>query len=562
MIASRPRREQIGQKPTVTKPGNELLFLALGGSGEIGMNVNLYGTQGKWVMVDLGLTFADPGYPGVELILPDLAFIEERANDLLGVVLTHGHEDHIGAIPYLAADLGVPLYATRFTAELIKGKLDEEGLTGKVELRVIENEGSFQLGPFGFTYVPLAHSIPEGNALLIETPYGRVFHTGDWKIDAAPLLGVPSTAEELTAIGDKGILALVCDSTNVFNEEASGSEADVRKGLDEVIGACKARVLVTTFASNAARLQTLGEVAQDTGRKLCVAGRSLDRIIRVAKASGYLKHFPPLIDVDEAMRLPPKEVMIIATGGQGEARAALSRIAFDSHPIKLSAGDTVVFSSKQIPGNEIAIGRIQNALAAKRIDMVTDRQAEVHVSGHPGRPELKAMYEWIRPEIILPVHGELRHMAEQARFAKGLGVPHGIVQSNGTVVRLAPDGPRAIGQERVGRLVLDGDVILPADGSTMNERRRVGLYGFIGVTIALDKSGRLKGEPVLHLQGLPVEEDRGDFVADASDAAADAVAKGGRDEAKLKEAVRLAVRRRATSWTGKKPVVEVSIIRV
>lgn len=546
----------------MTKPGNELLFLALGGSGEIGMNVNLYGTQGKWVMVDLGLTFADPGYPGVELILPDLAFIEERADDLLGVVLTHGHEDHIGAIPYLAADLGVPLYATRFTAELIKGKLDEEGLTGKIELRIIENEGSFQLGPFGFTYVPLAHSIPEGNALLIETPYGRVFHTGDWKIDAAPLLGVPSTAKELTAIGDKGILALVCDSTNVFNEEASGSEADVRKGLDEVVAACKARVLVTTFASNAARLQTLGEVAQDTGRKLCVAGRSLDRIIRVAKASGYLKHFPPLIDVDEAMRLPPQEVMIIATGGQGEARAALSRIAFDSHPIKLSAGDTVVFSSKQIPGNEIAIGRIQNALAAKRIDMVTDRQAEVHVSGHPGRPELKAMYEWIRPEIILPVHGELRHMAEQARFAKGLGVPHGIVQSNGTVVRLAPDGPKAIGQERVGRLVLDGDVILPADGSTMNERRRVGLYGFIGVTVALDKSGRLKGDPVLHLQGLPVEEDRADFVADACAAAADAVAKGGRDEARLKEAVRLAVRRRATSWTGKKPVVEVSIIRV
>ncbi len=546
----------------MTTPGNELLFLALGGSGEIGMNVNLYGTQGKWVMVDLGLTFADPGYPGVELILPDLAFIEERADDLLGVVLTHGHEDHIGAIPYLAADLGVPLYATRFTAELIKGKLDEEGLIGKVDLRVIENEGSFQLGPFGFTYVPLAHSIPEGNALLIETPHGRIFHTGDWKIDEAPLLGQPSTAEELTAIGDQGVLALVCDSTNVFNEEASGSEADVRKGLDEAIGACKARVLVTTFASNAARLQTLGEVAQDTGRKLCVAGRSLDRIIRVAKASGYLQHFPPVIDVDEAMRLPPKEVMIIATGGQGEARAALSRIAFDSHPIKLSAGDTVVFSSKQIPGNEIAIGRIQNALAAKGVEMITDRQAEVHVSGHPGRPELKAMYEWIRPEIILPVHGELRHMAEQARFAKSLGVPHGIVQSNGTVVRLAPDGPKAIGHERVGRLVLDGDVILPADGATMNERRRAGLYGFVGVTVVIGKDGRLKGEPALHLQGLPVEEDRDDFIADACAAAADAVAKGGRDEAKLKEAVRLAVRRRATSWTGKKPVVDVAIIRI
>jgi ribonuclease J len=546
----------------VTTPGNELLFLALGGSGEIGMNVNLYGTQGKWVMVDLGLTFADPGYPGVELILPDLAFIEERADDLLGVVLTHGHEDHIGAIPYLAADLGVPLYATRFTAELIKGKLDEEGLTGKVDLHVIENEGSFQLGPFGFTYVPLAHSIPEGNALLIDTPHGRIFHTGDWKIDEAPLLGQPSTAEELTAIGDQGVLALVCDSTNVFNEEASGSEADVRKGLDEAIGACKARVLVTTFASNAARLQTLGEVAQDTGRKLCVAGRSLDRIIRVAKASGYLQHFPPVIDVDEAMRLPPREVMIIATGGQGEARAALSRIAFDSHPIKLSAGDTVVFSSKQIPGNEIAIGRIQNALAAKGVEMITDRQAEVHVSGHPGRPELKAMYGWIRPEIILPVHGELRHMAEQARFAKSLGVPHGIVQSNGTLVRLAPDGPKAIGHERTGRLVLDGDVILPADGSTMNERRRAGLYGFVGVTVVIGKDGRLKGEPALHLQGLPVEEDREDFVADACAAAADAVAKGGKDEAKLREAIRLAVRRRATSWTGKKPVVDVAIIRV
>ncbi len=546
----------------MTKPGNELLFLALGGSGEIGMNVNLYGTQGKWVMVDLGLTFADPGYPGVELILPDLAFIEQNIDDLLGVVLTHGHEDHIGAIPYLATDLGVPLYATRFTAALIQGKLDEEGISDKVKLNIIENEGSFQLGPFGFTYVPLAHSIPEGNALLIETPYGRIFHTGDWKIDAAPQLGIPSTAEELTAIGDKGILALVCDSTNVFNEEASGSEADVRIGLDAVIGACEARVLVTTFASNAARLQTLGQVALDTGRKLCVAGRSLDRIIKVAKASGYLKAFPPMIDVDTAMKLPPREVMFIATGGQGEARAALSRIAFDTHPIKLSAGDTVVFSSKQIPGNELAIGRIQNALAAKRINMVTDRQAEVHVSGHPGRPELAAMYKWIRPEIILPVHGELRHMAEQARFAKAEGVPRGIVQSNGTVVRLAPNGPKAIGQERVGRLVLDGDVILPADGSTMNERRRVSQYGLIGVTVAIDARGHLKGEPAIILQGLPVEEDKDDFLDEARDAAAEAVAKGGKDPAKLRETIRLAVRRRASAWTGKKPVVEVSIIRV
>jgi len=546
----------------VTIPGNELLFLALGGSGEIGMNVNLYGTQGKWVMVDLGLTFADPHYPGVELILPDLAFVEEHLDDLLGIVLTHGHEDHIGAIPYLAADLGVPLYATPFTAGLIRGKLEEEGVADKVQLNVIDKEGSFRLGPFGFTYVPLAHSIPEGNALLIETPHGRIFHTGDWKIDEEPLLGRPSTAEELSAIGDQGVLALVCDSTNVFNDQASGSEAAVRNGLDEVIAACTGRVLVTTFASNAARLQTLGEVAEDMGRKLCVAGRSLDRIIRVAKASGYLGHFPPLIDADEAMRLPPGEVMIIATGGQGEPRAALSRVAFDSHPIKLSAGDTVIFSSKQIPGNEIAIGRIQNALAAKGVQMVTDRQAEVHVSGHPGRPELAAMYNWIRPEIILPVHGELRHMAEQARFARSHGIPRGIVQSNGTVVRLAPDGPTVVGHERAGRLVLDGDVILPADGSTINERRRIGQYGLIGVTVALGRDGRPRGEPSILLQGLPVEEDREDFLIDASDAAAEAASGGARDEAKLREAIRLAVRRRATAWTGKKPIVDVSLIRI
>ena len=546
----------------MTKPKDELLFLALGGSGEIGMNVNLYGTQGKWVMVDLGLTFADPGYPGVELILPDLAFVEEHLEDLLGVVLTHGHEDHIGAIPYLAGDLGVPLYATPFTAELIRLKLEEEGIADKVELNIIDNEGSFRLGPFGFTYVPLAHSIPEGNALLIDTPYGRIFHTGDWKIDEEPLLGQPSTAEELTAIGDTGILALVCDSTNVFNEESAGSEAGVRTALDEVIAACEGRVLVTTFASNAARLQTLGEVARDTGRQLCVAGRSLDRIIKVAKASGYLLHFPRTIDVDEAMKLPRSDVMIIATGGQGEPRAALSRIASDSHPVKLVAGDTVIFSSKQIPGNELAIGRIQNALAGKGIDMITDRQADIHVSGHPGRPDLKKMYEWIRPKIILPVHGELRHMAEQARFARSLGVPHGLVQSNGTVVRLAPDGPAAVGHERVGRLVLDGDVILPADGSTMNERRRVSHYGLIGVTVVLDGAGRLRGEPAILLQGLPVEEDRADFIADACEAAAEAVRRGARDEAKLREAIRLAVRRRANAWTGKKPIVEVSIIRL
>jgi ribonuclease J len=544
------------------KPGNELLFLALGGSGEIGMNVNLYGCDGKWIMVDLGMTFADPFYPGIELILPDLTFIEERRKDLLGIVLTHGHEDHIGAIPYLAADLGVPLYATPFTAGLIAGKLEEEGLADEVEVKVIDLGGTFRMGPFGLRFVPLAHSIPEGNALLIETPHGKVFHTGDWKLDDAPQLGDPATEGELRAIGDAGVLALVCDSTNVFQEHASGSEATVREGLDKVVAEAEGRVLVTTFASNAARLRTLGQVARDTGRQVCVAGRSLDRILKVAKSVGYLTDFPETVDFDTAMKLPRRDVMIIATGGQGENRAALSRIAFDQHKISVEKGDLVVFSSKQIPGNEIAIGRIQNMLAEKGVSMITDRQAPVHVSGHPGRPELASMYEWIRPEIIVPVHGETRHLMEHDRFARSRGVPRGIVQTNGQLVRLAPDGPAKIGEERVGRLILDGDVILNADGTTMNERRKLAQNGQISVAIALDGNDRLRGEVELAIEGVPVEEDREAFLEEACASVAQAAKKNAGKEDKLKEAVRLAVRRCATDWTGKKPVVDVLIVRV
>jgi ribonuclease J len=544
------------------KPGKELLFLALGGSGEIGMNVNLYGCDGKWIMVDLGMTFADPAYPGVELILPDLTFIEENRDDLLGVVLTHGHEDHIGAIPYLADDLGVPLWATPFTAGLIAEKLQEEGLERQVKVNIIDIGGTMQIGPFGFRFVPLAHSIPEGNALLIDTPYGKIFHTGDWKLDEFPQLGDPADAAALTRVGDEGILALVCDSTNVFQEEASGSEEQVREGLDRVIGEAEGRVLVTTFASNAARLSTLGKVAQDTGRQVCVAGRSLDRILRVARSVGYLTDFPETVDFETAMSLPKRDVMIIGTGGQGESRAALARIAFDQHRIKLGEGDLVVFSSKQIPGNEIAIGRIQNELAARGIRMITDRQANVHVSGHPGRPELAAMYGWIRPEIIVPVHGEMRHMAEHDRFARSKGVPRGIVQKNGDVVRLAPDGPKKLGEERVGRLILDGDVILPADGPTMNERRKIASFGTITVALALNDKDRLVGDVQIALEGIPVEEDREAFVEEAADAASEAALKGAGSEDKLREAIRLAVRRCATEWTGKKPVVDVLLIRV
>lgn len=543
-------------------PRNELLFLALGGSGEIGMNVNLYGTQGKWVMVDCGMTFSESHYPGIELVLPDLEFIEQRADDLLGVVLTHGHEDHIGALPYLAADLGVPLYATPFTAGLLRRKFEEEDLLSEVEINVIERNGGFALGPFGFRYVPLAHSIPEGNALVIDTPYGRVFHTGDWKLDDAPQLGTPATAAELSAIGDEGVLALVCDSTNVFNDKASGSEGAVREGLDAVIAGVEGRVLVTTFASNAARLKTLGQVARDTGRKVCVAGRSLDRILEISRETGYLEDFPETLEFEEAMKLPARELLIIATGCQGEPRAALSRIADNSHPLKLVPGDLVIFSSKQIPGNEIAIGAVQNALADRGIEVITDRQAFVHVSGHPGRPELAAMYGWIRPEILVPVHGEIRHMAEQARFGRAEGIGKAIVQKNGDVVRLAPNGPEIVRHERTGRLVLDGDVILPADGLTMSERRRIAGRGLIAVAVAFDAKGQLRGSPVVSMAGVPLEEDRDGFVDEAISVAAEAARRGGRDPEKLREAIRLAVRRCATSWTGKKPVVNVSLMEV
>ncbi len=541
-------------------PKNELLFCGLGGSGEIGMNVNLYGCQGKWVMVDLGITFADPQYPGVDVILPDLSFIEDRIDDLLGIVITHGHEDHIGSLPYLAEDLGVPIYATPFTMGLIRGKLEEEGIANRVKLKMIPMGGNFQLGPFGFTFVEMSHSIPEANALLIDTPYGRVFHTGDWKLDKNPVIGNPTTPEGFMAIGDKGVDVLVCDSTNIFNITASGSESTVRKGLFEEVSKAKGRVMITSFASNAARLHTFGEVAKETGRKLCVTGRSLDRIIKVARATGYLKDFPDTISPDEAMRLPKNKVLIIATGGQGEERAALARVANGQHTITLEADDTVIFSSKQIPGNEVQIGRIQNTLAAKGIRMITERQAHVHVSGHPGQPELAQMYDWLRPEVLVPTHGEMRHMMEHARFGLEQGIPRAIVQSNGDIIRLAPKGPAKIGNATVGRLVLDGDVILPADGATLSERRKLAINGQISVGVALGKDGRMVGQPQVRVQGVPVEEDRAAFIADAVQAAADTVRGGKRESEKMREQIRLAVRKVAKRWTGKQPIVDVLLI--
>ncbi len=537
------------------KPGNELIFCALGGSGEIGMNVNLYGCDGKWLMVDLGMTFGDSDYPGIDLVFADLEFIEDRKDDLIGIVLTHAHEDHIGAVPYFAADLGVPLYATPFTARLVRGKLEEAGLVDKVELIVIDHLDPFDLGPFSVRYLPLAHSIAEGNGLLIDTPYGRIFHTGDWKLDDEPQIGKPTTAEELTAIGEEGVLALVCDSTNVFNPQASGSEGAVRRGLlEEIKTQHGRRVVVTTFASNVARLQTLGDVAKASGRKVCVAGRSLDRIIEVAQSSGYLKDFPDTIDPKTAMDLPRGEVLIIATGGQGEPRAALARIAGGTHPISLEKGDVVLFSSRQIPGNEIAIGQIQNRLAAAGIEIVTDRQSMIHVSGHPGRPELEALYSWVRPQILMPVHGEMRHMQEQGRLGRTCGIKNIVVQKNGDLVRLAPGAPGKFGEVHSGRLVLDGEIIAPADGEAMVMRRRIAFGGVVSVAVAAN------GDVRVAAMGLPLEEDFAAFIEEAQGDVAKALKSvRGNDPAERSEAARLAARRAATRWSGKKPQVQVML---
>ena len=538
-------------------PEDELLFLALGGSGEIGMNVNLYGCQGKWIMVDLGMTFSGTEYPGVDLVFADLDFIEERRDDLLGIVLTHAHEDHIGAVPYFAGELGVPLYATPFTADLVSRKLEEAGLLGKVTINLIEEDhGEIDIGPFTITYLPLAHSIAEGNALLIETPYGRIFHTGDWKLDEDPIIGEPTTEEELRAIGDEGVLVLVCDSTNAFNPESSGSEGAVHHALmEEVARHTGKRVVVTTFASNVARLHTLGEVARETGRQLCVAGRSLDRIIEVAQDNGYLEDFPTPVNFETAMGLPRGEVLIIATGGQGEPRAALGRMAEKSHPIELTAGDVVLFSSRQIPGNEIPIGKIQNQLAARGIVMVTDRQAFIHVSGHPGRPELEALYEWLRPEVLVPVHGEIRHMAEQARIGKASGIPKQVVQKNGDIIRLAPGAPGKLAEVRAGRLVLDGDIIAPANGEAMTMRRRIAQDGVLVVVLARGAA------PVVEAIGLPLEEDLPEFLTEAAGDVLTAISrlkgKDARDTVVIREAARLAARRAAQRWSGKKPQVRV-----
>ncbi|NVJ99274.1 MAG: ribonuclease J [Alphaproteobacteria bacterium] len=547
------------------KTDDRLLFLPLGGSGEIGMNLNLYGHKGKWLMVDCGMSFADNYLPGVDLVFPDPEFIEDEQDDLVALVLTHGHEDHIGAVPYLWERFRCPVYATPFTAELVKGKLQEAGLIDEVPLHIVDAHEAINLDPFEVSYVPLAHSIAEGHGLAIKTSKGTIFHTGDWKLDDRPLIGPACPSPVLSKLGEEGVLALVGDSTNVFNPSESGSEAAVRESLVEIVRDMRNRVVITTFASNVARLETIGEVAKATGRRLVLLGRSMERVVRAAKETGYLLDFPNIVAEEDADYLPRDEVLIACTGCQGEPRAAIARIARDDHKhLQLSPDDNVIFSSKIIPGNELVLGQLFNQLAVKGVNVVTEKDAFVHVSGHPGREELAKMYEWTKPHTAIPVHGEARHLLRHAKLARELGVQHTLVPKNGDIIEIAEEGLRLIDEAPFGRLVLDGNEVVSYEDAAIADRRRAAHNGFVSVSVVLDDDGALAAEPLLAPLGLPRHDDVGfyDGLLDAVEAAIERMKSGTRDsDLHVEEAVRIGIRRFCRREIGKNPGVAVMIAR-
>ena len=548
----------------------ELVFVALGGAGEIGMNLNLYGLgpagEETWVMVDLGVTFGAGQVPGVDVILPDPGFIAEHRDRLAGLVLTHAHEDHLGAVPYLWQRLQCPVYATPFTISILKRKLAETDFADEVEIIEVPLGGRFTVGPFDMELITLTHSIPEPNAIAIRTPLGTVLHTGDWKFDPDPVVGDAADVEALQRLGDEGVLALVCDSTNVFNPGESGSEADLLKSLSDLIAGAEGRVAVACFASNVARLETIAKAAQANGRDVVLAGRSLVRINDAARENGYLADVPAFLDEEDAGHLPEDKAVIVCTGSQGEPRAALWRIANDDHPnVTLGEGDLVIFSSRIIPGNEAAIGRLHNQLVRRGIRVVNTTDHFVHVSGHPARDELARMYQLSRPKLAVPVHGELRHLQEHARLALECQVPEAIAAENGALIRLGPGKPEIAGTVPVGRLAADGNRLVPMDGELIRDRTRTLYNGAAVVTVVLNGSGGLAAEP--ELSAIALLESGDDPIADTAKEAARAAVEGLKakqrgDDETVREAVRIAVRRSFRKSLDKNPVITVHLFRV
>jgi ribonuclease J len=555
-------------------PSDELVFLPLGGSNEIGMNFNLYGygpeDNRKWIVVDLGITFGDQTTPGVEVILPDPEFIEAYADDILGIVLTHAHEDHIGAVAWLWPRLKAPVYATPFTAFLLREKLRDARLLDQVEITEVALGGNIELGPFSLDLITLTHSIPEPNGLAIRTPLGTVLHTGDWKIDPDPLLGDVTDSAAIRALGDEGVLAMVCDSTNVFVDGVAGSEADVRVAMKALIKGLKGKVAVACFASNVARMDTVIRAAEDAGRRVCLAGRSMHRMAAAARSVGLMKGVKEFVTDREAGQFPDNAILYLCTGSQGEPRAALARIAEGTHPhVRLGQGDHVVFSSRVIPGNEVAIRTLQNHLADRGVRLYTERDHPgIHVSGHPCRDELKQMYQWARPQIAVPTHGERRHLLEHRALAKDLQVPFAVAPRNGDMVRLAPGHPEIIHEVPAGRLYVDGGVVTPENGEALKERRHVAYNGALTVSVVLDSRGKLLSGPDVRALGLP--GDAGSPLEDALDVLADEAEQAIRripgEERALDQIVEQAicrvVKKAAYRLWERRPVVEAVILRI
>jgi ribonuclease J len=552
---------------------NELVFAPLGGIGEIGMNLSIYGLgddrRRQWIIVDCGVSFASEEHlPGVDLILPDIRYLIEERKNILALVLTHGHEDHMGALIDLWPRLKVPIYATPFTAALFEARRASEPGAHAIPVQVIPAGGHLALGPFAIDFINVAHSIPESNALAIRTAAGTVLHTGDWKIDPAPLIGAPTDAAKLTALGDEGVLALVGDSTNAIREGRSPSESEVAKTLADLIRTAPRRVAVTTFASHVGRVRAVAEAARAADREVVVVGRAMERVVQVARETGYLDGVQDFRGVESYGYLPPDKVLALCTGSQGEPRAALARIAEDEHPdVTLSRGDRVIFSARPIPGNEKAIARVINGLIEQGVEVITDRTHLVHVSGHPRRDELRDMIGWVRPRVLIPAHGEALHLAEHAELARRAGVPQVLVCRNGDLVRLAPGAAEIIDALPSGRLYKDGALVVDADARTVAARRRLSFSGIVSVALAMNDKGALVADPEVELIGLPEADATGTSMTEVTQRAVEKAFETlpkprRRDPNEVSESIRRAVRGAIAERWDKKPVCHVHVLVV
>ncbi len=550
----------------------DFIFCPLGGSGEIGMNMNLfaYGSSEnrKWIIVDIGVTFADDSVPGIDLIYPDPGFIVDKKNDLLGIVLTHAHEDHIGAIAHIWPKLLCDIYATPFTSVLIQEKFKEKKIDIGKKLKIVELNGVVNLHPFEIEFVTLTHSILEPNGLSIKTPAGTVLHTGDWKCDPNPLIGETINEKKLKQIGNKGVLAMICDSTNVFSPGRAGSELDVRNSLLKIMEKRKKRIIVTSFASNVARMESIFYCAKKIGRQISLVGRSMNRIYKAARQCGYLKDLIKPIDPRESKKISREKIVYLCTGSQGEPNGAMMRISSFIHPdVTIESGDSVIFSSKIIPGNEKKLYKLHNQLVKNGIEVISEENEFVHVSGHPNREDLKDMYNWVKPKSVIPVHGEHRHMIEHINFAKEMQVRYPIQVENGDIVQLYPgEKPKVVDKAPVGRMYVDGNISVGEESQSVKERKNLSYNGFLEITIIINNSGSIVKKPLISFKGIPSNGDNDSFVFDLeykiNDICKTFSLKNSKQEENLIEAIKTNCRKAIKEKTGKRPFTNVNLVRI